>query len=161
MVQGPWDTCGLDSKEARAGDLVSPALGEAQGCVMHDQLPLGFNDNAEELTRDEETLLGALQYGRENAMPMKSLAEEVDVNTRTIQQMIHHLIVDHKKAIGSTSKAPAGYFLIASEAELKDAVKHLNNRAMSVLHRMAALSKCSMSELLGQMKIGETVHGKN
>lgn len=125
---------------------------------MSEQLPIGFD--LEELSKDEETLLGALQHGRNNAISMKLLAGEVEVNTRTLQQMIHHLIVDHKKAIGSSSKAPAGYFLIASEEELRNAVSHLNNRAMSVLHRMAALKKCSLQDLLGQLNITEGFNGK-
>ena len=123
------------------------------GVSINDQI--GINFESEKLTHEEETILATLRHGRGNALSMKFVAESAGLNSRSLQAIIHHLIVHHGKAIGSTSKAPAGYYLIETEAELAEATKHLESRALSVLHRMASLKKVGFAELLKQMSLKE------
>lgn len=91
--------------------------------------------------------------GRQQAKPMPYLAERVGISTRSLQTIINHLIVDHKKPIGSTSKKPAGYYIVSNDEDLDEALKNLRHRAMSILHRMAALRRVSLNELLGQLRL--------
>jgi len=110
-------------------------------------------------TKEELLIMEYLEHGRGNARPMPYLAERAGIPTRTLQSIIHHLIVDHKKPIGSTSKQPAGYYLVSNEDELDEALVNLRNRAMSTLHRMASLKRVSFDELLGQLRIEDEEHG--
>ena len=116
------------------------------GIDFEKQDPFGF-------TKEELTIMQYLEHGRGNAKTMSYLADRAGVNTRTLQQIIHDLIVEHKKPIGSTSRKPAGYFLVSNEADLTEATTNLRNRAMSILHRMASLKRVSFDELLGQLRI--------
>ena len=120
---------------------------------MSGQLNMDFESHG--LTADEMLILSVLKSGRSHAISMTELAALADTNTRHLQDVISHLIVNHKKAIGSASSPPAGYFIIETEQDLKDATKNLHNRAMSVLVRYAALKRVGFNELLHQLSLDQ------
>ncbi len=105
------------------------------------------------MTAEELAILDALKFGRAWAVPMPRIAKLIDSTTRQVQSIVTHLILVHGVPIGSTSAAPAGYYLIETEAELDATTANLRNRAMAMLLRIQALNNCTADDLLGQIKL--------
>lgn len=82
-------------------------------------------------------ILTALENGEANAVHADVVARELGVHRREVEQIISGL-VNSGELISGTS---AGYFLIETEAEYRDAMRVLRSRALKVLKRRSALKR--------------------
>lgn len=124
----------------------------------------------ENLHLDEQVRMDAVQEkvwqavsvhrGAGNAIRVASLRIITGLNERGIRQAVKELIEDHGKPIGSTTAAPAGYYVIDSDEERKKVQRGLYGRAMSILRRARAyeanpIRRKWVSGIVGQLQLFE------
>ena len=101
------------------------------------------------MTEREQAVWTALRRhtGRDNAISRCELAEASGVPDRKLRDVIHALVVDHRKRIVSDYSGRGGYFVPAVQAEVDDHLRILEAHAKSILHRMAVLKRTSVSDV--------------
>ena len=117
---------------------------------MIEQLQIGSDFTAVELL-----VMARIGRGRDNAVPMPTLAGLVDISTRELQSIIAHLIEDHGVLISSATGKNHGYYYPASEAEFKAGALQLEHRIISLAKRLRALNKESYEAIFGQGRLEE------
>lgn len=80
------------------------------------------------------------RIGRGSAIRRRDLARATGITDRKLRDIIHDLVVVHKKAIIS-DYTHGGYYLPANEQEVAEHVRVLEAHALSILHRMATLKR--------------------
>jgi hypothetical protein len=110
----------------------------------HSQIALDFD-----LTTEERAVLRHLRRGRKNAISMPELAAAVGVSTRALQDIISHIIQDHKTLICSACGKNHGYYLPVDESEYRAGVNQLKHRIISLAKRMRAMDKEAYTEIFG------------
>jgi len=100
------------------------------------------------MTGREQAVWDVLRYrhGRDAAISRRDLAEASGVPDRKLRDIIHALVVDHRKRIVSDYSG-GGYYIPASQAEVEDHLRVLECHAKSILHRMAVLKRTSVSRV--------------
>lgn len=104
--------------------------------------------------------------GKELAIPVPILTRRVNYTLREegflsesrVRQIVRDLIVKHGELIGSIAGAGSlnhspGYYMITDEAEVKEVVKSLKERALKILQRGAKIEKVGLREFIGQLKL--------
>ncbi len=110
----------------------------------------GVTQINDDLTYEEQLLLGLLKPGKENANSVKWLAGMLKMEEVTLRERIRHLIMEHGVCIGSsTSKCP-GYYLITQPEELDKNYVSLRRRGIKILMRAAELKRISLEEVFQQ-----------
>ncbi len=109
-------------------------------------------------TEDEEAVLAILKQhqGRENAIGRETLAKEVGLGTRVVEQIVRHLVVSHGQSIASSTGGKDeihGYYMISSLEEQDQAERQLVNRIIASAKRLGQLRKNTPAEILGQIKL--------
>jgi biotin operon repressor len=107
-------------------------------------------DPGGEITHDERRVLSTLRKGRENAISMSALAEQLNISTRELQSVIQHLINDHGYMIASATGKNHGYYYPGNEEEYRAAVDQLKHRIISLARRIRAIDKQAFQEIFGQ-----------
>jgi len=111
----------------------------------------------------------AAHIGEPNAVGMGELHEAVfgapwenRVNdTRRLRKYITRLRREGVPVCSVTSSDGGGYYLPAGSSELVDYLRRTKIRALKILSRVAKIQKCSLPELLGQMRLEmEGNHGE-
>lgn len=107
-----------------------------------------------------DDLRGRLRDGRARAIPGAQLAQDMNVNERTIRALVEELR-RRSVLVGSTpSGEQPGYFRIVSPEDLEEGTRHLRARALSILTifhavRRAAEAKFSHPEVLRLFELEE------
>jgi biotin operon repressor len=94
-----------------------------------------------------------LRKGRENAISMSALAEQLNISTRELQSVIQHLINDHGHMIASATGKNHGYYYPGNEEEYRAAVDQLKHRIISLARRIRAIDKQAFQEIFGQLQL--------
>lgn len=111
----------------------------------------------------------AAHIGEPNAVGMGELHEAVfgapwknRVNdTRRLRKYITRLRREGVPVCSVTSSDGGGYYLPAGSSELVDYLRRTKIRALKILSGVAKIQKCSLPELLGQMRLEmEGNHGE-
>jgi len=108
-------------------------------------------DKAEmtDLEKDLVELIGA-RRGEGNAIPRARLMELFDgLCERDVRRTIKHLVKEHGVPIGS---GPKGYYTPVTPQEVRRACDYYHSYAMSCLTVESRLKRCSLPELLEQMR---------
>lgn len=82
-------------------------------------------------------ILTALESGEARAVHADVVAHRLGLHRREVEQIISDLVNDGELISGNS----AGYFLIETEAEYRDAMRVLRSRALKVLKRRSALKR--------------------
>lgn len=93
--------------------------------------------------------------GRANAVGRAELVERSGVPDRKLRDVIHALVVDHRKRIVSDYSGRGGYFVPADEREVEEHVRILKAHALSILHRMAVLKRTSVADVQRELFQGD------
>lgn len=115
------------------------------------QIQINFETpGVDEFTDRERQILSLIYHGRDKAISMFSLANEVHITTRELQQIVQHLINDHGVLIASATGKNHGYFYPETEEEFRAAAAQLEHRIISLAKRLRALNKESYEAIFGQ-----------
>ena len=88
----------------------------------------------------------AISYGR--------LAWVTGLPERKVRQIVHDLILAHRKPIcASYDHKCGGYYMPQTAAEIRETVEKLRKHGISILSHAAALSKMSLPKYLGQLSL--------
>ena len=128
---------------------------------MNHQIPIDFTaiprkpdpPSGPKLTERERLLLSLLPHGRQNAISMPNLAEQVGVPTRELQEMIQNFINNHGILIASSCGKPSGYYYPESFEDFQEGVKQLVNRIISLAKRLKAMDKEKHEQIFGQGRL--------
>jgi len=115
-----------------------------------------------ELTPEERSILAVLdrRRGQAKAIRVPDLAEQVDMDGRTVRKVVKHLVEFHHISIGSTPSKIPGYYMIKTADEAWEVYKSLRRRALSILRRASVIHKTTLPELLGQLRLDVTKNPK-
>jgi hypothetical protein len=103
-----------------------------------------------DLEKDLVELIGA-RRGAGNAIPRADLCAILDnIGERKIRQAIKHLVVEHGIPIAS---GMTGYYTPVTADEVWRACEYYHSYAMSCLTVESRLKRCSLPEILEQLKI--------
>jgi biotin operon repressor len=116
---------------------------------MTEQLQIYYDDG----THLERRILSTLRKGRENAISMSALADQLNISTRELQSIIQHLINDHGNMIASATGKNHGYYYPGNEEEYRAAVDQLKHRIISLARRIRAIDKKAFEEIFGQTTV--------
>ncbi len=95
--------------------------------------------------------------GRENAIPMRDLAERCGLSTRNLQSAIEYLIREAAKPIGSSCGKVNGYYVIENQADLEETYRNRMRRGIANLTAAYALKRSpQVAAALGQLQMHET-----
>ena len=108
-----------------------------------------------DLSRAAKVLRIVRQHvGRENAVSMHAIEQQTEIPTRDVQAIVKFLVEERGIAIGTATQRPYGYYLIRSEAELRDNYRHFVRRGVSNLKHARAYNKDSIvGPIVGQLEI--------
>ncbi len=110
---------------------------------------------APKFTPEERKVLEILDRhrGKDKAIRVPDLAEQIDMDGRTVRKVVKHLVEFHHISIGSTPSGVAGYYMIRTADEAWEVFLSLRRRALSILRRATAFQKATLPELLGQLSL--------
>lgn len=92
--------------------------------------------------------------GRENAISMHEIERRTGVKTRDIQAIVKYLVEEKARPIGTAAAAPYGYYIIESDAELRENYQHFVRRGVSNLkHARAYKSAAVIGPIVGQLEL--------
>lgn len=108
-----------------------------------------------ELSTEEMQILDQLTVcqGLENAVSNKKLAELTGIEERKVQDLVKHLVEEHRYPIGSATGQPHGYYWITTAAEQERSEKQLEHRIISTARRLARLRKNTPHAVLLQLSL--------
>lgn len=110
-----------------------------------------------ELTDLEREIIRLLEgcQGEANALRRRNLCEILIglADERKVRRAIKHLVMEHGIPIASTC---SGYFTPVTPDEIVRASKYYHSYAMACLTAESRLRKCSMADLIGQIKLNFT-----
>jgi hypothetical protein len=89
--------------------------------------------------------------GRPNAIPMKRLAELLEVDDREVRTIVNNLIIRHGKPVMSYPGFRGGYFIVESPEEYEDACRAMRRRALAGLAKVRAWQGSTLAEETKQM----------
>lgn len=109
-----------------------------------------------DLTRD--TLLAALRHhiGRRHGVTATALCREVlgDTPTPADERRLRELVVELRMEGNHVCAHPRdGYFLAANVNELEETIGFLRSRSMSGLQQISRMTRVSIPDLVGQMRM--------
>lgn len=81
------------------------------------------------------------------------MADHADISERAVRESLKNLTESRGLAIASSVSAPYGVYLVETAEELRDYMKQLTDRALSMLYRRSVLEKKSLPDLLGQLSL--------
>jgi len=103
-----------------------------------------------DLEKDLVELIGA-RRGAGNAIPRAELCAILDyIGERKIRQAIKHLVIEHGIPIAS---GMTGYYTPVTADEVVQACEYYHSYAMACLTVESRLKRCSLPEILEQLKI--------
>lgn len=88
--------------------------------------------------------------GADNGVPMRLLAQQLDMLPRVIRRLISDLREDGHAICGTPGD---GYFIAETPEELQHTCEFLRSRAMHSLTLESRLRKIPLSDLLGQLHL--------
>lgn len=88
--------------------------------------------------------------GQENAITSREIAETLNIDRRTVRDIVHKLR-ERGLMIASSSKGNRGYFIPKDEEEARYCIRQLNSRVREILRVARTLERSYQLE--GQMKI--------
>ena len=97
-----------------------------------------------------EKLLALLPEGRENAIPMRDLADKLDINQRALRAAI----LQAREAGEIIAGDSAGYYRPADKAELRKYYFAARKRSLSGLKSLKAVRR-KLAEIEGQQTFGD------
>jgi hypothetical protein len=94
------------------------------------------------------------RIGRDRAVSMHAISEQLGLSTRDIQDIVKFLVEERSWPIGSATSKPFGYYLIRSEEELRQNYQHFVRRGVSNLRHARAYKKASIvGPIVGQLEM--------
>lgn len=113
-----------------------------------------FTSPEEDLQAMQVLHLVRAYEGRENAISMHHIEVLTGIRARQVQSLVKRLVEERGLPIGTTTRAPFGYYWIVNEHERRDCRNHLLRRALSTLrHAKAFDSDAIVAPLVGQLEI--------
>lgn len=100
-------------------------------------------------THDLLTIL-VRHVGRDNGIPVKALADELDTTERQVRQFVSDLRMAGHHVCGTPRD---GYYIAATAGELDETCQFLRNRALTSLTLESRLRNIAMPDLLGQIHL--------
>lgn len=116
--------------------------------------PIDFDET--KLAGEEREVFAILKFhiGEARAIKVGTLAAHLgSVTERSVREVLKSLTESHGLAIASSIKPPFGVYLVETAEEIRDYIKQLTDRALSMLYRRSVLEKKSLPELLGQLSL--------
>lgn len=103
-----------------------------------------------DLERDLVALIGA-RRGEKNAVSRRELVKLLSgIGERRIRRCLKHLVDEHGIPIAS---GPGGYYTPVTAKEIARACEYYHSYAIACLAAESRLRRCSMEEILGQLKL--------
>ncbi len=92
--------------------------------------------------------------GRENAVSMHLIADELGISSRDVQALVKFLVEERSWPIGTATSRPFGYYVIRNERELEENYQHFIRRGVSNLkHARAYRNSSVVGPIVGQLEI--------
>lgn len=114
--------------------------------------PAAWIRNREEALAALVRLLTTEHMGKARGIGAEDLARQLCVNER----MLRALVTDAREQGVPVSATPGtGYYIVQTPAELEECCAFLHGRALTSLRLEAQLRRCSMQQLLGQLRLDE------
>ena len=107
------------------------------------------------LTEEERAVWIEVRYrrGRNGAISVKGLMQRTGFSDTQVRSTISELVRHHGKLIGSSTSAPAGFYIIVNQKELDEHIRSLKSRGIMCFVRAAALARTSIEDIFGQAKL--------
>ena len=118
---------------------------------MGEQLKLSFKES--DLTPEENYIWDAIR-GRKRCRAIKiwDLSIMLGMNDRRMRQIIRQMRL-MGYPIGSSSNRPAGYFDMQTVPDAEETARQFLNRGLKNLRIYWKIEKCTLPDLLGQVKM--------
>lgn len=108
---------------------------------------------AQYLTPEEARIWEEIKgRSRREAIRVRDLAERLKIDERRMRQVINRLRLMGYR-IGSSSNPPPGYFHIKTIEDLDETCRMFQNRALDELYICSRIKKCSLPDIMRQMKL--------
>lgn len=105
-----------------------------------------------ELSSEEQAVVAALEWGRENARLIPEAAAAAGLPPRRYQRTVEHLVHVHGIPIGTAMGPPHGNYLVDDPEELARVEELLRRRGISLIARAAALRRFGLRRYLSEIQ---------
>ena len=107
------------------------------------------------MTIDEQSVWHyiANHRGRDNAIGARDLAQLTRIPERRVRSIVRSLRLNFHKPIGSTTHAPAGFYLCTSADELREWRERWRRHAVKELKMAYDTDKFNIDDLLSQIRL--------
>ena len=92
------------------------------------------------------------RYGKQRAVSVEQIADMTGIPSRTVRDIVKHLIEHHQLRIGSSLGNPPGYYMIVTREEAAQNEKTLRRLGISILTRAAVLKRLTIKEYMSQLQ---------
>lgn len=92
------------------------------------------------LNNDEKRIIAVIPEGADHPRAMKEVARLVNLDTRTVREIVHNLNVKGYP-IGASRRRPSGYFWATNPDELELALRPITSQTREVQRRLAGLRR--------------------
>lgn len=98
------------------------------------------------LTTIESDVLDLLPVGNERKMPLKDISKLLNVNERTIYQVISNLVKKGVPIVASRNGHERGYYIATNTEELAEGTQAYKEQAKDMVDRIGCLYKIDLNK---------------
>lgn len=99
-----------------------------------------------QLTTLESDVLDLLPTGNERKMPLKDISKLLNVNERTIYQVVNNLVKKGVPVVASRNGAERGYYIATNSDELAEGTQAYKEQAKDMVDRIGCLYEIDLKE---------------
>ncbi len=107
----------------------------------------------EELYKNQILELIKKHISKGNPIQVDELMQFVPLNDREIRRVVQYLVNEGRHPIGSTTKGPYGFYMIATFEDYLEAVKNLMHRKDKLKQRVESLREACLKNGLNMPKV--------
>jgi len=100
--------------------------------------------------KDQLLSVLARHIGEQNGATAERLAADLGITERDVRKLVSAL---REEGIALMAHPARGYFIAATEEEREHYSAFLHARAMHTLRLLAQMRRCSMADLIGQLRL--------
>ncbi|EGO7832336.1 HTH domain-containing protein [Enterococcus faecalis] len=99
-----------------------------------------------QLTTIESDVLDLLPIGNERKMPLKDISTLLNVNERTIYQVVSNLVKKGVPIVASRNGLERGYYIATNTEELAEGTQAYKEQAKDMVDRIGCLYKIDLNK---------------
>lgn len=99
--------------------------------------------------------------GKDNPIQVEDLMKVIPLSDREIRKIVQFLVNECNNPIGSTTKGPYGFYMIADLDDYLEAIKNLSNRKKRLAERVEKLRKSCIDNGIKVPKVDVRKEGES